>query len=143
MDREILYIIIALLFGLFSLFFVKYMRRRQAEDAAERKRREVAGRRYIPPKIRAYVLERDDYTCQICGISRSYFDEMIPYLGDYLLLEVDHIRPVAYGGRGDEVDNLQTLCWRCNRKKGKTKTNAEVMDEIDYGIAYLEDDLDD
>ena len=33
-----------------------------------------------------------------------------------LLLEVDHIVPVSKGGK-TEADNLQTLCWRCNRSK--------------------------
>ena len=34
-----------------------------------------------------------------------------------LLLEVDHIVPVSKGGLS-EPENLQTLCWRCNRTKG-------------------------
>ena len=34
-----------------------------------------------------------------------------------LLLEIDHILPVSKGGLTTE-DNLQTLCWRCNRSKG-------------------------
>lgn len=33
-----------------------------------------------------------------------------------LLLEIDHIIPVARGGETVE-DNLQTLCWKCNRAK--------------------------
>ncbi len=34
-----------------------------------------------------------------------------------LLLEVDHIVPISKGGLTIE-DNLQTLCWKCNRSKG-------------------------
>lgn len=33
------------------------------------------------------------------------------------ILEVDHIVPVSKGGLS-EPENLQTLCWRCNRAKG-------------------------
>jgi len=59
--------------------------------------------------LRKSILERDKYTCLNCGVSVS--DE------PHLLLEVDHIVPVAKGGL-TSVDNLQTLCWRCNRSKG-------------------------
>ena len=34
-----------------------------------------------------------------------------------LLLEIDHKIPLAKGGMTTE-DNLQTLCWKCNRSKG-------------------------
>ncbi|HIS15474.1 MAG TPA: HNH endonuclease [Candidatus Scatomorpha merdavium] len=32
------------------------------------------------------------------------------------MLEIDHIIPVSKGGRTAE-ENLQTLCWKCNRAK--------------------------
>ena len=84
-------------------------------------------------------VERDNYTCQICGISRDFLDELCPGLGDYLLLEADHIQSVKRGGTGKDIDNLQCLCWRCNRKKGGNKTNKDVRAEIDYGIWYLKE----
>ena len=31
--------------------------------------------------------------------------------------EIDHIKPVAKGG-GDEINNLQPLQWKTNRRKG-------------------------
>lgn len=37
--------------------------------------------------------------------------------GKERLLEMDHIIPVAKGGCTVE-ENLQTLCWKCNRSKG-------------------------
>ena len=45
---------------------------------------------------------------RICG--NSTFSE------PNLLLEIDHIIPVAKGGATIE-ENLQTLCWKCNRSK--------------------------
>lgn len=58
--------------------------------------------------LREAIKKRDNYTCCLCG--NSVFDE------PNLLLEVDHIIPISKGGK-TEAGNLQTLCWRCNRKK--------------------------
>ncbi|AZZ39418.1 HNH endonuclease [Acidipropionibacterium jensenii] len=59
-------------------------------------------------KLRDQIKRRDDYTCQICGVSQ--------HTSPNLLLEVDHIIPVSRGGHS-VPENLQTLCWRCNRRK--------------------------
>jgi len=59
-------------------------------------------------KLREFIKKRDNYTCQTCGASIA--DQSL------LLLEVDHIIPVSKGGLSTE-DNLQTLCWKCNRTK--------------------------
>lgn len=99
----------------------------------EEEKRATARRRYVTKAMKQHVLERDHYTCQICGISKGYLDNLVPGLGDFLLLEIDHIVPVANGGSGNDETNLQTLCWRCNRKKGKNRTNDEVKAMIDYG----------
>ncbi|MFR5876126.1 MAG: HNH endonuclease [Eubacterium sp.] len=58
--------------------------------------------------LRNAIKKRDNYTCCICG--NSIYNE------PNLLLEVDHIIPIAKGGK-TEASNLQTLCWRCNRLK--------------------------
>lgn len=58
--------------------------------------------------LRRKILERDNYTCRYCGNS--------VYKEPNLLLEVDHIIPVSKGGK-TVVDNLQTLCWKCNKQK--------------------------
>ena len=34
-------------------------------------------------------------------------------------LIVDHIKPIALGGDEWDLDNLQTLCYRCNNIKTK------------------------
>lgn len=59
--------------------------------------------------FRDAVLKRDKYTCQHCGFKADK---------DHLaLLHVDHIKPIAKGGK-TTMDNLQTLCASCNLKKG-------------------------
>lgn len=65
-------------------------------------------RTLMTKKLREYIKNRDNYTCCNCGNSTHNEPN--------LLLEIDHIIPVAKGGRTVE-DNLQTLCWKCNRAK--------------------------
>lgn len=73
-------------------------------------KKSVAGQRSLMTSaLRKKILARDHYTCRKCGVSIQ--DE------PNLLLEIDHIFPLSKGGMTKE-DNLQTLCWRCNRKKG-------------------------
>jgi 5-methylcytosine-specific restriction endonuclease McrA len=59
--------------------------------------------------LRTFIKKRDDYKCCSCrnGIENE----------PNLLLEIDHILPISKGGLTNE-ENLQTLCWRCNRSKG-------------------------
>lgn len=73
-------------------------------------KKSIAGQRALmTPKLRDKIKARDNNTCQICGLSTK--DE------SNLLLEIDHIIPLSKGGMTTE-DNLQTLCWKCNRSKG-------------------------
>lgn len=72
-------------------------------------------RALMTSKLRKYIKERDNFTCRYCG--NSTFAE------PNLLLEIDHIIPVAKGGCTVE-DNLQTLCWRCNRAKSSKIIDA-------------------
>lgn len=79
--------------------------------AAERMRRyrgrlrEAGVEVNVPPKVYAEVMERDNATCQRCGSIEEP--------------TVDHIVPKSKGGR-PTLDNLQVLCWPCNRAKGVT-----------------------
>ena len=59
----------------------------------------------IPPEVREYVFQRDNYQCRSCGKKQTQ-----------TALEVDHIIPIANGGSND-ISNLQTLCRRCNHQK--------------------------
>jgi hypothetical protein len=69
----------------------------------------AAGQRALmTAKMRTKIKERDFYTCRTCSVSTQ--------MEEHLLLEIDHIVPVSKGGLSTE-ENLQTLCWRCNRSK--------------------------
>lgn len=68
-------------------------------------------RALMTAKLRTQIKERDNFTCCQCGNS--------VYTEPNLLLEIDHIIPISKGGLTQE-DNLQTLCWKCNRSKGAT-----------------------
>lgn len=57
----------------------------------------------IPNTIRWAVWERDNFTCQECGTRKN--------------LTIDHIYPESKGG-DLSLDNLQTLCHKCNSSKG-------------------------
>ena len=59
-------------------------------------------------ELRRRIIERDNYTCQICG----------KYMPDEVGLHVDHIIPIKCGGKSVE-SNLQVLCDKCNLRKGK------------------------
>lgn len=78
--------------------------------AGQRDRLRVAG-----PKLRFRVMERDHFRCCVCGRSRR----------EEAVLEVDHVIPWADGGR-TILDNLQTLCWLCNKGKGVSPAIAAV-----------------
>lgn len=73
-------------------------------------RKSAAGQRSLmTTSLRKEIKKRDNYTCKTCGIST--------YKEPHLLLEIDHIIPIAKGGL-TKRENLQTLCWMCNRSKG-------------------------
>ena len=63
-------------------------------------------RKLMTAKLRQQIKERDNYTCQICG----------KYMPDEVGLHIDHIIPVAKGGKS-VPSNLQVLCSKCNGKK--------------------------
>jgi hypothetical protein len=65
----------------------------------------MAGRRALSKKIRFEVFKRDSFRCQYCGAEAPN-----------VLLEIDHITPVAAGG-SNELLNLITACTPCNSGK--------------------------
>lgn len=72
-------------------------------------KKSIEGQRMLmTSSLREKIKKRDKYTCKYCGVSVKQEPN--------LLLEIDHIIPLSKGGITSE-DNLQTLCWRCNRRK--------------------------
>lgn len=63
-------------------------------------------RKPIKPSLRFEILKRDNYRCQMCGVTAK----------DGAALEIDHIMPVSKGGTND-AGNLQVLCRDCNAGK--------------------------
>ncbi len=64
--------------------------------------------RKMPDKLRYQVLKRDNFKCCACGAS--------PAKNPAVELHIDHIIPWSKGGK-TELDNLQTLCSKCNLGK--------------------------
>lgn len=61
--------------------------------------------RDINLRLRFLVLQRDNFKCCMCGAS--------PAKDPSVLLHIDHILPWSKGGE-TTLDNLQTLCSKCN-----------------------------
>jgi hypothetical protein len=66
----------------------------------------ATARKPMSKKLRFDVFKRDGFACQYCGAHPPQ-----------AILEPDHIKPVADGGTND-IDNLVTACFSCNRGKG-------------------------
>lgn len=65
-------------------------------------------------RLRFLVMKRDCFKCRICGAS--------PASNPDLELHIDHIIPWSVGGE-TVIDNLQTLCSKCNLGK----SNIEIQ----------------
>ena len=61
--------------------------------------------------IRKEAFERDNYTCVKCGVKK----EDVNLIGD-------HIKPIAIGGEEFDINNVQTLCIKCNKIKNAKDT---------------------
>jgi hypothetical protein len=66
----------------------------------------------VSKKLRFDVFKRDGFKCQYCG--------SVPPI---VVLEVDHIIPVSKKGT-DEIDNLITSCFDCNRGKSNRELTS-------------------
>lgn len=65
----------------------------------------------ISAKLRAEVLDRNGFTCQMCGLTPGDID---PSTGRKVRLHLGHIKDKSLGGK-DELSNLRALCSSCNQ----------------------------
>jgi 5-methylcytosine-specific restriction endonuclease McrA len=72
---------------------------------------DVSFSRPISAKLRAEVLDRNGFTCQMCGLSPGDID---PATGRKVRLHIGHIKDKSLGGK-DELSNLRALCSTCNQ----------------------------
>lgn len=66
-------------------------------------------------KVRAGVLKRDSYLCQVCRMAGRTTPAT----------EVDHIVPKARGGKDDAL-NLQAICSPCHKHKTAMDARSEL-----------------
>lgn len=78
-----------------------YQERRVLEESKEYQRQKMT------PSLRYDIMKRDGFRCVLCGRSVER---------DGVTLHVDHIIPVAKGGK-TVPGNLRTLCEECNKGK--------------------------
>lgn len=85
-------------------------------------------RKAIGKKLRFEVFKRDSFTCQYCGAKAPD-----------VLLQVDHIEPVASGWEGTLL-NLATSCQPCNAGKGKRRiSDGSVVEKQRGQLAALQE----
>lgn len=65
-------------------------------------------RRRVSSTLKLAILKRDRYKCVLCGAT--------PAVDPTVELHIDHIKPVAIGGRTTQW-NLWVLCSKCNFSK--------------------------
>jgi hypothetical protein len=84
-----------------------------------------AFKRGISKERRAWVLERNGYTCQMCGVAAGDAD---PLGGPRTVrLTIGHIKDKSKGG-DDTPQNLRALCTNCN--EGLQNTALPKPDQI-------------
>ncbi len=80
--------------------------------------------REISAKLRAEVLDRNGFTCQMCGLTPGDID---PSTQRKVRLHIGHIVDKNLGGK-DELSNLRALCSTCNQ--GAKNITAEKPTSI-------------
>jgi len=77
----------------------------------ETAKRKPAFQRGVSKETRAFVYERNGYTCQMCGVAAGDADEF--HSGRTIRLTLGHILDKSKGG-ADTPSNLRAVCTNCN-----------------------------
>ena len=88
-------------------------------------KRQPAFARGISKETRAYVLNRNGFTCQSCGLAASDPDPFHP--DRKIRLTLGHIIDKSKGG-SDEPTNLKAICTNCN--EGLQNTALPTPDRV-------------
>lgn len=100
-----------------GLFNLQDLRRSYVFSHPQVSYKKKYNRKPIDAKLRWRILCRDNFRCKACGITSKE-----------TILHVDHIIPVAFGGKTEEA-NLRTLCGLCNMGKGTLILEIDIKDK--------------
>jgi 5-methylcytosine-specific restriction endonuclease McrA len=79
--------------------------------------------RGMSPQRRMVILERNGFTCQLCGAGPGDVD---PFDGNRSVrLHIDHVAPISQGGT-DDPSNLRVVCSACNSGRSNVETPSET-----------------
>ncbi len=84
-----------------------------------------AFKREISKETRAWVLERNGYTCQMCGVAAGDQDPLNE--SRTVRLTIGHIKDKSKGG-DDSPNNLRAICTNCN--EGLQNTALPKPDQV-------------
>lgn len=93
------------------------------EYVLESLHRSPAFGRSMSQQLRTLILERNGYTCQLCGAGPGDpdpFDDTRK-----VRLHIDHITPISQGGT-DDPNNLRVVCSACNAGRANVETPSET-----------------
>ena len=83
--------------------------------------------RDVSARLRMEILERNGFTCQLCG--RTGGDPDPVDTDKRVILVIDHIKPISQGGSNDR-DNLRVLCTACNGARSNIETASESASNL-------------
>jgi hypothetical protein len=78
----------------------------------------------ISPPLRNEILERNGFTCQLCGAGPGDSDPFNP--NRKVRLHIDHIKPLSQGGTNDK-SNLRVVCSACNQGRSNIQIPSETV----------------